>query len=159
MGQAPSEVADGETIVRVILHPFHFDSKGRLKPQAFESPRTKDEVSVIRLDFSDATFCKRWGKHRVAVEGAKEYKGLAAFRAASVRAISSQIIATPKHDCPAHADIRYGYVRPQQDEPGTPREIEALRSRLKELIRNVKYYPDQDVTAEQWTGDAVTAPA
>lgn len=148
MGQAPSEVADGETIVRVILHPFHFDSKGRLKPQAFESPRS------LSYSFRTQHFVSAGENIALQSKVPKSTRDSLLFaRLQFARSL------TPKHDCPAHADIRYGYVRPQQDEPGTPREIEALRSRLKELIRNVKYYPDQDVTAEQWTGDAVTAPA
>ena len=157
MDQPPRNVADGESIVRVILHPYHFDKKLRLKPQAFESPPGKDEVSVIRLDFADATFCKRWGKNRVAVDGVKEYRGLAVVRADSIRKIESQVVATPLDDCPAHADIRHGYTRPQQDEPGTPKEIEKLRTRLKDLLKHVTYYPDPDVSADDWTGGAVSA--
>lgn len=158
MGQPPSDVADCETIVRVILHPFHFDQKGRLKPQAFESPRGKDEVSVIRLDYSDATFCKRWGKNRVAIQGAKDYKGLAAFRTTAVRGIDSRIVSTPMDACPVHADIKHGYVRPEQDEPGTPQAIEALRTRLKVLLKSVRYFTDPDTAAERWIGEAVLAP-
>ena len=154
----PVEIDDAETLIRVIKLNIHVDKRGRLKPQAFESPPAKDEVSVLRLNFTSIDFCKHWGKSRLEGDSKYPYSGLAALRATAVREIESTIVASPLSDCPAHADIKHGYVRPKPDEAGTAEEVQALRDRLKRLLARVAYFPDQNISEDRWVGSEVAAP-
>lgn len=156
----PSNVADAETIIRVIKDGgFHLTPRRNLKVQAFESPANRDEVSVLRLDYSSADRCKHWGATRVHTATAP-YAGLAAFRATAVVDCGSKIVSSPVEGCVEHANIKHGYVRPDPREAGTAEDVEQLRKRLREcFLPRVRFYDDPERASSYWTGAPLVAPA
>ena len=60
----PDLFEDGEKLVRIIFSPFHIDKKDptKITHVAFRSPSGIDEISVNRLNFTTATFCKNQGQ-------------------------------------------------------------------------------------------------
>ena len=129
MSNIPHEIGDDETIVRVIVS-WHL-KKGKLHRNVFDSPRGKDEVSVIRLDYKDADFCKTHGKTKVensALTPPKLYKGLAAIRARSIREVGSEVVDS-RATFEGHADIKHGIVR-MRDDPPEAAHLKALNDRL-----------------------------
>ena len=139
----PKVVEETEKIVRSIFSPFCIDKKGNLKPNAFKSPPDKDEVSVLRLDYTTASFCKVHSR-KIASES-KEYLGLAILTAKEVYSLDATFAFTPTPELPMHVDIVIGFV-PVKGEP-LPPEFSFKLKRMAELAR---FYIDRNLDKEEW---------
>lgn len=145
----PVLVDDSEIIVRVIYEPTHLKNKNlALRNQAFRSPAEKDEVSVTRLDYSNATFCKSYGKKHEAPANKRTYYGLAVLRVSYVRSLEANVLGTALEDNPAHADITIGYVA--QKGVQLPAEYSYM---VEEMASAANIFPDPDIPNPEWTGN------
>jgi hypothetical protein len=143
----PTSVAATEKIVRGIFTPLYFDEKkSKIKATAFRSPPEKDEVSVLRLDYTTANFCKKHCVEKLQNPSSqKTYYGLAVFYASKVYDIKAKFNYTPLENLPMHVDISFGYVAIK----GEPLPVE-LRIMIDELIENVKFHKDVYINSETW---------
>lgn len=173
--EIPWTVGSEEALVRAIVHPF-FVSKNKLKREAFLPPNKRNDVSVLRLHFTDHDFCKNHGKSLKI--GDHKYVGLASIftygireacneplepfedgRKPHVDAIatpldvnlhlraSSDRIFTDDNGLPMHADVVYNF-QPEEGEP-IPAQIKILATRLKSIAN---FHPDPDIDSDVWTG-------
>jgi hypothetical protein len=147
----PDYFEEDEKFVRMIFSPFHIDKKDATKitHTAFRPPPEIDEVSVNRLNFTTATFCKQQGK---AMNSAtKTFCGLASIRHSAVIENGAFVRISKQPDNPSHADIFYGVIL-KKGEPA-PAEINLI---LKSLARSAHYYPDTDSESDDWNGGDVS---
>jgi len=151
----PIKINDCETIVRGILNPVHIyqsgPRKGKLKPQAFQSPVGKDEVSTIRHHYMGDDFCKR--KAKEINSGKNQYHGLAVILAEKVRSAGSYLedSRNPPNYL-GHADIKHGFISVPPDDPLSGNERLKQIDHIKRLVDFVKYYADPDPDSCEWTG-------
>ena len=147
----PEHFEKDEKLVRIIFSPFHLNKKDATKitHAAFRPPPEIDEVSVNRLNFTTATFCKQQGK---AMNSAtKTFCGLASIRHSVVLQEGVFVRTSPKTDNPFHADIFYGVVL-QRGAP-MPAEMSLI---LKRLAASAHFYLDMNKESEVWEGEDVT---
>ena len=77
----PEDIIDSERIVRSIFTPKNISkSKGTILPNTFRTPGGKDELSVNRLDYTTADYCKNLSRKIEQPEYKKSYFGLAVLR-------------------------------------------------------------------------------
>lgn len=58
----PIDISNDENISRLIFTPFHYNQKeNKLKPGAYKPRSNKDEISVIRFDYSSVDSIKEKG--------------------------------------------------------------------------------------------------
>ena len=147
----PERFEDDEKLVRIIFSPFHINKKDATKitHTAFRPPPDLDEVSVNRLNFTTATFCKQQGKAMNTVT--KTFYGLASIRHSIVLQEGAFARISPKTDNPFHADIYYGVVL-QRGEP-IPAEMSLI---LKRLAASAHFYPDVNKKSEVWEDGDIT---
>lgn len=173
----PRSIAGAETLIRGIVHPyFYSESKRKLKPEAFLPPPAKRDVSVLRLAYADAPFCKQ---HCQGLRMGKDglYVGLAALTAEAVdeagrlpavagavtvaatpldvneKPIAIEVVVTTADaGLPMHADILYS----QPVERGVPNPGAQLAAR--HLLGRACYYPDPQPAAAGWAGAALQPP-
>jgi hypothetical protein len=147
----PETVDDDERLVRVVYSPMNFNEKtGELRDNAFKSPLMKDEVSVLRLEYTNADFCKQHAVRHSDPTKKREYFGmLAVITALAVRTEGADAISTPiKPDLLMHADIVYGYMAESHD--NYPPE---LLYRVQKLKKKSRIFIENDVNTKLWTGD------
>jgi hypothetical protein len=173
----PRSIAGAETLIRGIVHPyFYSESKGKLKPEAFLPPPAKRDVSVLRLNYADAPFCKQHCKDLRMGRGGL-YVGMAALlaeavdEAAQLPAVAGAVVveATPLNEhkqlvaataevttadagLPMHADILYS----QPVEKGVPNQGAHMAARY--LMSKARYYRDPAPTEDGWRGEALDPP-
>jgi hypothetical protein len=172
----PASVAPVETLVRGILRPLFYSSH-KLKPLAFMPPPGRADVSMLRLAYTNANFCKQHASTLRIPNN--DYTGLASLQAYTVSeanelaadtGLTVQIAATPiKLDntvadfsegvtteddgLPMHADILYS----QSVERGVANP--AIQLVARHLLSKANYYSDPDITASTWTGpDLLSGP-
>jgi hypothetical protein len=150
MSTWPREIGDGEAIVRGICSPYHVNSKGRLKPDAYWPPNDTDEVSVMRADWIGADACKARAKDLEDPDEGKVYRGLAILSANQIRQSGAGIIDT-RNVFEGHADIKHGIV-PSKGDPLPPEKLKELRDRTKALANIANYFPDPDLASAGWSG-------
>ena len=136
-------VVDNEIIVRSIFSPFCIDKKGNLKSNAFKSPSDKDEVSVLRLDYTTPDFCKIHSR-KIESEG-KKYIGLAVLTAKEIYSLGANFAYTPTEELPMHVDIVIGY-KTLKFEP-LPPEFSFKIIKMAELAR---LYIDKHLDNNKW---------
>lgn len=152
MCDIPVDVADNEKIVRAVIYPFHFDRrKNRLKKDLFKSKPGKDEVSVIRGTYKDASFCKAKGREVAAASDIGKCVGLAVLLAYQIRKTRSEVHDSRNEYC-GHAHISHGVVAAPPNEPLPPDQQLALDEKLDSLIRDAVFRVDPDQQAAGWTG-------
>lgn len=159
----PEEIAKHEIIVRALLFPLLFSvSKKKLKDPAFSPPPGKNEVSVLRHDYTTSDICKQHGKQIDIKENT--YGGLAVIQAGSIAQVNNlhsekfkdescvevSLVASPLPNLPTHADITYSIEFPD-DEP----KIQ-IRMIARELIKQAVFLEDPDPEKEKWTGKPIT---
>lgn len=154
MAQIPNLIDNNETIVRIIFSPinvrFSKDNKKYVLPNAFKSPAGLDEVSVIRLNYSNVEFCKNHGFQNQKPQDKRKYFGIATISAEQIKNASANIISTPKRKNPAHADIKIGYT-PIKGEP-LPSEY---KFKIDELARRSILYEDINPESQTWNGPEI----
>jgi hypothetical protein len=152
MCEIPVAIADGEKIVRAIIHPFHVDrKKQRLKKDAFKSRSGTDEVSVIRGTYKDADFCKAKGREVGVASARGEYVGLAVLLARQIRDANSEVRDSRNVYC-GHAHISHGIVAPPPNEPLPPDQRLALDKKLETLRNAAAFHADPDPERDGWSG-------
>ena len=71
----PDEISDEEKIVRSIFSPINI-KKDKLQKNAFRPPVDSDEISVNRLNYTSADFCKKLGKESENPDARRSFFGL-----------------------------------------------------------------------------------
>lgn len=165
-----------EECIRCLIHPRCFSNgKHKIKRDAFFPPPGCNDVSLLRLEYTDISFCRKHGKHLSkpgnayvglsSVTQAIIDKCLAEYRKENVeKPISAVIVFAPmlndsdyadknkiiyKEDggLPMHADLHYN-ISGLSDNDG-------LQSRIRNfaniLIKKIKYIEDQGLPQGTWT--------
>ena len=142
----PKQIKTEELIVRIIVHPYHFNKSGKnLSASALKSPPDKDEVSVIRHTYRDADFGKL--KAKQLEDENKKFRGFLVWFAGEIRDYGSEIIDTRNIYC-GHADIKHGII-PKRGKPLPPEFNERLNNLIKKAGR---YYFESNPENPKWTG-------
>ncbi|HBX51633.1 MAG: hypothetical protein A2W98_02315 [Bacteroidetes bacterium GWF2_33_38] len=144
----PKEISVAEKILRVVFHPMNFNSSMKLKSNSFKSKPGEDEVSVIRFDFCDANFCKKYGKEIQNPYNRRNFCGFALLNAKEVFECDAEIEFTPrKTSNPYHADIKIGFIAEQGKQ--LPAEFQF---KVDEMTRKARFYEDQNPDSTKWEG-------
>lgn len=160
----PWKITSDEIIVRGIVRPLLL-SKGKLTHNAFLPPKAngRNDVSVLRHDFTNTNHCKEHIKNNVNIPG-NEYCGFAVLKAKNIEEINNtstdftfdngeiltvSIKSTPLPNLDMHSDILYshGIIA---DEPNT-----IFRKMAKSLINKSKYLQDPNPTEKNWNGKKI----
>jgi hypothetical protein len=145
----PFPIADDEPLVRGICSPYHVNSKGKLKPEAFEPSPDTDEVSMMRGRYLEHDECKARALGLTDLSAGKTYRGLAVIGAGTVRD-SGVTVQDSRKWFLGHADILHGMV-PDREEPLPAPLLLQYRDRIKKLAKLAKYYPDARPFACRWS--------
>lgn len=141
----PNEIENNELIIRSIYSPYHYDEKRkRLKTAAFKNP--KGGVSVLRLSFANANFCKKFSLKIHTNE--KRFMGFAVLNVLQLIKNKFIIKAAKQFDACNHADIFSNYSV-QNNDPA-PTELNIL---LHNLIKEARFYKDPSPQIENWEGE------
>lgn len=143
-------VSDEEKLVRVILSPMNINPNTQnIKANIFKSPPNKDEVSVLRLFYTDADFCKTHGKRIQNPNENRNYYGLAVINTKEVRSVEADVVSSPDptNNLEMHADIKVGYVSIPHKR--LPPEISYKIDKMKKIAR---YFSDPDPESNKWEG-------
>ncbi|RUR01416.1 hypothetical protein ELQ94_07925 [Labedella endophytica] len=151
MAPLDPKVDDSETLVRVIKSPFHLKGK-KLKKQAFQPPRTKQDLSVIRQVMGD-DFCKNKGVELLAQATNAKYQGLATGLTMDVRRLSAKVIDYPQ-DFMGHAHI-VSFAAHSPDEPHSPEVMEKLDNYYAKMVEHFLYHPDPKPEVAGWYGPSL----
>ncbi len=136
--EIPEFVENLEVIVRVIFYPQNVTKDRKtLKANAFRSPPEIDEVSVIRLNYSNEDFCKQHGKNIQNPENERAYFGLAKISCSDIRNAKADVVSSPLKNNLAHADIKIGYVCQRGEQ--LPSEY---RLKVDEMAKKAILYED-----------------
>lgn len=151
----PTHFNKDEKIIRSIFSPINIHkSKGTLLPNSFRTPPGKDEVSVNRLDYTSADFCKEIAKKNETI-GERDYFGFAVLLKTNIDEANCSIVYSPieksKKDInPFHSDIKIGYV-PQRGEP-LPSEYS---KKINDLTAKARFYVDPNPNLIGWFGEDI----
>ena len=149
----PLFIEDKERIVRSIFSPINVNLKNHsLRTNAFKSPAEIDEVSVNRLDYSNADFCKSLSKKIEDPSNKRNYFGLAVLDTSEIRESKAEVIYSPienpeEYKNPYHSDIKVGYIREKGQEAAA--EITYI---VHELTEKARFYPDPFPELDDWKG-------
>jgi len=133
------------------MSPYHFNSKGKLRPAAFRSEPGTDDVSVIRNTYMGSDFCKSKAKEIANNTLGKTYKGLAVVSAQQIRRAGAEILDSRQHYC-GHAHIAYGIVAPPRDEPQESEANKKLFEMTRGILSAAIYYEDPSPASPTWAG-------
>lgn len=151
--ELPQIITSDERLCRAIFSPINIDKKsGKLKSNAFRTPSEKDEISVNRLNYTFATFCKVEAKRNENSNQGRSYFGLAIIYQHEVESSDCETVYTPitkpkEKRNPFHADIRIGYI-PKKGEELPSR----FRKKVDDMVKYSRFYPDPDTDKQNWTG-------
>lgn len=147
----PSEISNTEKIARFIFSPINVNpSTGKLKSNCYKPPSGYDEVSVNRLDFTNADFLKSIALKMQNTN--RNYFGIGVINAIDIRNSDSDVIYTPKTEPidynPYHSDIKIGYTVITGEE--LPAEIS---NKIQKLVKSTRLYRDNNPELTPWTGN------
>lgn len=149
-------IEDGETIVRGVCTPYHYDAKKKkLKKNAFKPKTPSTGVSVFRGAVMDSNACKAKAAN-LSGEG-KAYVGLAALHAITIRATGATV-EDSRELYYGHADVFVcaGYLDAVRDhvqgDPLPPQIQEVLDDRIGRLIDKAVFHLDPSSTDGGWQG-------
>ena len=147
----PSEFSKSEKIVRSIFSPINLNKAGtRLLPNAFRSPPGIDEVSVNRLTYTNADFCKQHGKSIENPGAKRSFFGLALLYVNQILSTGSKIEYTPKPDNIYHSDIKIGYITEKGQQ--LPPEFQ---KKVRELAEKSELFRDNNPSSNSWDGPLI----
>ena len=150
MSAIPKTFDVNERIVRVLYFPKLVTKDGKsIRALAFKSPKEIDEVSVIRLEYSSADFCKVHGKKHEVPSYDRAYFGLAVIKVDEIKSCNADIAYTPDLPYnPAHSDIKIGFVCERGQE--LPAEYTRI---VNHLAKKARLYKDPDISTNIWNGE------
>lgn len=152
--ELPQYIDDTERIVRSIFSPVNIHpKKGTVLANAFKPRANEDEVSVNRLNYTNADFCKKISKKIEQPLNKRLYFGLAVLAAEEIRSAKADVIYSPiylpvENLNPFHSDIIIGYM-PEQGKP-MPGEFQ---EKVNNLAKKARLYEDANPSAINWEGD------
>lgn len=141
---------DSERIARSVFTPLNIKKDNSLKNNVFRTPSEIDEVSVNRLEFTNADFVKEISKKIENPERDRTYFGIAILNVHEILFSKCAVVYTPKTEPfsnPFHSDIKVGYV-PKRGET-LPAEI---AYKIDLLSNKARFYIDPNPAVEDWTG-------
>jgi hypothetical protein len=147
----PSEISNAEKIARFVFSPINVNpNTGKLKSNCYKPPAGYDEVSVNRLDFTNANFLKSIALKMQNTN--RNYFGFGVITALDIRNSDSDIIYTPKKESTDyntyHSDIKIGYtVIPGEELPAE------ISNKIQKLVKSTRLYRDNNPELTNWTGD------
>jgi hypothetical protein len=165
----PASIASEEVLVRGIFRPLFYSSK-KLKPLAFMPARDKADVSLLRLSYTNADFCKQ---HTSTIQvNDSEYSGLAVIVAKAVaeanlivaeKDLSVAVLSTPLRVDKSVRDIAEEIM---SDDEGLPMHADLVYSKpvkrgeanaeiqlaARHLLAQAVYYADPDIPNANWKG-------
>jgi hypothetical protein len=144
----PSKIEDRERIVRVLYFPKNVKNDKALRANAFRTPPDKDEVSIIRVDYCSAKFCKEHGKKYEDPDQKRKYFGLAVLTVKEIRGVDADVVHSPLPGNPAHGDIKIGFCPPKGEQ--LPAEYQY---KVDEMVRMSRVHEDKDPDNDEWTGE------
>ena len=152
MTSFPLEIDDDEVIVRGICYPYHVSDGGKLKREAFEPPRGKNDVSVMRHDWIGTEVCRN--RARSLAKNEKIYFGMAVLEASQIRSIDEVDIVDSRDQFEGHADIMFaGPTKDVSSEP-LPASIQhPFKKKSKRLADSAKFFKDPNPDSDTWQGD------
>ncbi len=172
MSKIDPNIQPWEVLIRCLLHPI-WAKKGKMYYNALLPPGGRNDVSLLRLQYTNLHFCKQHAK-KIKIENTK-YWGLGAFQAKQTSilnkrkkeiGISANLVATPLDEnsnhlsnqevhvdtpgLPMHADLLYEYPV-IKGEPSNPH-----RQYARELLKTALFKEDKSPENDNWTdGDFV----
>lgn len=151
----PDEINDTEKIARFIFSPINLNSKGNLKSNLYKPPPGLDEISVNRLDYTNADYLKSIALKMQQPENLRSYFGLGIITTIDIRNSGTDVIYTPIIKSTTtieknifHSDIKIGYVVKKGEE--LPAEI---NKKIQNLIKNTRLFKDFTPQEISWGGD------
>lgn len=149
--ELPKEISDEEKIARFVFSPININPKtGKLKANCYRPPSGYDEVSVNRLDFTDANFLKSIALKMQNIN--RNYFGFGVINTVDIRNSASDIVYTPKNGLsdynPFHSDIKIGHIVVAGEE--LPSEI---NNKIQKMTMATRLYKDKNPALIDWTGD------
>lgn len=152
----PDFIEQTEHLVRGIVHPlFCSRSKGILKLNAFLPPPRKNEVSMLRLTYTTADFCKNHSA-QLSIPN-QSYTGLAVLTAGQIDSVNALddsirviVLSSPLPDLEMHADLIYDGFDPSTDDKFPVAILEKARRLAQEKAR---FYPDPNPLSDGWQGE------
>lgn len=145
----PDFVGNPERIIRVIFYPDNvLKNESGIRANAFRTPGGIDEVSVIRLDYTDANFCKKHGKE-IEDPGRKDYFGFGLLLASEIREFGANVIYSRKEGNPFHSDIKIGFI----PEKGVQLPPEFLM-KVDKMAKRARLHKDFKPLEISWGGNS-----
>lgn len=181
--EIPLEIEPNECLVRIILHSFHYsESKKKVMPEAFlPSPVEKDEISVLRFNYSDANFCKRHGL-QIAESKSRDshpckFIGVVCLYVHEILCISEKATvvscqpnASPLDEknevridrpilkgdpgLPMHADLKYSF-KITQDKPMNQFLKQQIIKEFCIKANDNRLFRDLNLGTSDWSGDVI----
>lgn len=154
--QIPDDISESEKIVRSVFSPININPKTKkLKSNTFKSPSGKDEVSVTRLDYAGADFCKNFGIQIQNPNFGRGFFGLGVLDGSEIYSTDSDIVFTPilkpnLPENPYHADIKIGYFAVKGEQ--LPAEFQY---KIDKLAQKCRFYEDPNPQVRNWKGSAL----
>lgn len=152
----PQSFGYSEKIIRSVYSPININkNKGTLNSNTFRTPPNKDEVSVNRLDYTNANFCKNISKANQSV-GQRDYFGFAVISKFQIELSNCGIVYTPilkpKEKINIfHSDIKIGYIPERGKE--LPSEVS---KKINDLTKLARFYIDPNPNSNYWEGNDLT---
>ena len=154
-------ISTEEDVIRCILIPFHVKKKGggyKLVPAAFDPPRGRNDISVLRPLIVGVNFCKAYAKTKLATSGnstspSKKYVGLAWLSLTAIEGCGATCIVTPAEGVPegGHADILLPPLQDGELVRDTPAEaFDPMKRASKCLVQIAQFLEDPDPDEERW---------
>ena len=149
----PNEFEHSEKIARSIFSPINVTKSGELKTNTYKPPANSDEISVNRLNYANATICKKLSKKIESPTKNRNYFGLAILLVSEIRKSKADIIYSPinhhkENVNPYHSGIKIGFKVKKGEE--LPSEISY---KIKEMTKTSRFYKDPNPQLEEWTGE------
>jgi len=147
----PSHIGGQEKIVRSIFSPKNISkSSGTILPNAYRTRSEKDEVSVNRLDYTDANYCKKISKTIEQPNYKKNYFGFGIHAAIDIRNTQSNVVYSPILEPKEkfnifHSDIKIGIIPEKGKQlPGQ------FQKKVNDLAKCARLYVDPNPESLNW---------
>ncbi len=147
-----SEFSDTEKIARSVFSPVNVNKSDELRTNVYKSPAEMDEVSVNRLDYTNADNLKNLSKKIENPSSKRNYFGFAILNVLEIKECEANVVYSPiiepvENVNVCHSDIKVGYVKERGKE--FPAEI---NYKISQLIKKSRFYKDPAPHDIKWGG-------